>query len=164
MKKLLPMIRVPYIEEYQLWFCPGQWEAPRLLQGQECLHDIILNNLQTNFNRRNSKMFPAFLTLPGLLVNDIYLDAQTQFILKPALTYSPTSQQQNVEKRHDKKQRTFVTSYFHHGSIPQLYQACTVPGVNSKGQLFVKELSSICLDGKLPTGKSCCEVQILLLI
>uniref|UniRef100_UPI00402BF1B3 rho GTPase-activating protein 20-like n=1 Tax=Arvicanthis niloticus TaxID=61156 RepID=UPI00402BF1B3 len=93
-EKLLPMIKVPYIEEYQLWFCPGQWEAPRLLQDQECLHDIILNNLQTNFNRRNSKMFPAFPALPGLLVNDIYLDAEGQFILKPALTYSPTSQQQ----------------------------------------------------------------------
>uniref|UniRef100_UPI00402B9085 uncharacterized protein LOC117696759 n=1 Tax=Arvicanthis niloticus TaxID=61156 RepID=UPI00402B9085 len=96
MKKLLPMIRVPYIEEYQLWFCPGQWEAPRLLRGQECPHDIILTNLQTNFNRRNSKVFPAFPSLPGLLVNDIYLDAQGQFILKPALRYSPTSQQQRL--------------------------------------------------------------------
>ncbi|XP_028639071.1 rho GTPase-activating protein 20-like, partial [Grammomys surdaster] len=94
MKKLLPMIRVPYIEDYQLWFCPGQGEAPRILQGHECPHDIILTNLQNAFSKSNSRMLPAFPALPGLLVNDIYLDAQGQFILKPALTYSATSQQQ----------------------------------------------------------------------
>ncbi|XP_028617059.1 rho GTPase-activating protein 20-like, partial [Grammomys surdaster] len=94
MKKLLPMIRVPNIEDYQLWFCPSQWEAPRVLQGYECPHDIILTNLQTNFSRLKSRMFPAFPALPGLLVNDMYSDAQGQFILKPISLYSARSQQQ----------------------------------------------------------------------
>ncbi|XP_034355321.1 rho GTPase-activating protein 20-like [Arvicanthis niloticus] len=152
MKKLLPMIRVPYIEDYQLWFCPGQWEAPRILQGHECPHDIILTNLQNNLSRLNSRIFPAFPALPGLLGNDIYLDAQGQFILKPTLTYSAESQQQNTKKRHDKKQRTSITSYFHSGSVPQLYQVCTVPRVNKSGQLFGKELNFICKDGKLPAA------------
>nr|XP_034357384.1 rho GTPase-activating protein 20-like [Arvicanthis niloticus] len=98
MKKLLPMIRVPHIEDYQLWFCPGHEKAPRALQGHECPHDIILTNLQNNLSRLNSKMFPAFPALPGLLVNDTYLDAQGQFILKPILMYSAKSQQQYSEK------------------------------------------------------------------
>lgn len=58
----------------------------------------------------------------------------------------------DVKKGHTKKQRFCITSCFRSGSAPQLYQVCAVPRVDKTRQLFGKELSSICQDGKLPTA------------
>ncbi|XP_031231969.1 rho GTPase-activating protein 20-like [Mastomys coucha] len=82
-EKLLPIIRMPNSEDYQLWFCPGHEEAPRALEGCENPHDIIMANLQNNCNRLNSKIFTAFPALPGLFVKDLNSNVQGQFILKP---------------------------------------------------------------------------------
>ncbi|XP_031232131.1 rho GTPase-activating protein 20-like isoform X2 [Mastomys coucha] len=92
-KKLLPMIRMPNSEDYQLWFCPGPEETPRALQGHEYPHDIIITNHQNNFRRTNSRTFTAFPALPGLVVKDLNLDSQGKFILKPR--DSAKSQQQS---------------------------------------------------------------------
>ena len=64
-----------------------------LLLGHECLHDIIITNLQNIFSRWDSRFFTAFPALAGLFVKDLNSDAQGQFILKPA--DSATSQQQS---------------------------------------------------------------------
>ncbi|XP_052036938.1 rho GTPase-activating protein 20-like [Apodemus sylvaticus] len=82
-EKLLPMIRMPNREDYQLWFCPGREEAPRALQSYEYPHKILMTHLQNNCKRWNSKISTAFPILPGLFVKDLILDREGQFILKP---------------------------------------------------------------------------------
>ncbi|XP_031232583.1 rho GTPase-activating protein 20-like isoform X3 [Mastomys coucha] len=147
--KLLPMIRMPNSEDYQLWFCPDHEEAPRALQGCENPHDIIMANLQNTCNRSKSKIFTAFPALPGLFVKDLNSDAQGQFILKPR--DSARSQQQNAKEGRGKKQRLFLTSCFHRGSVPQEEQVCTGPTLN-RGKLFGQDLTSLCENGKWPTA------------
>ncbi|XP_063138954.1 rho GTPase-activating protein 20-like isoform X4 [Rattus norvegicus] len=146
MEKLLPMIRVHNIEDYQLWFCPGHREAPRALQGHEYPYDIIMNNIQNNLSKSNSKIFTAFPPLPGLFMENQSWDARGQFILKPR--DSAGSQQQDAKKR---RRKSCMTSCFHGGCVPHHDQECSEPRDDKRGKLFGQDLSSISQDGKLPT-------------
>ncbi|XP_063138958.1 rho GTPase-activating protein 20-like isoform X3 [Rattus norvegicus] len=146
MEKLLPMIRVHNIEDYQLWFSPGHKEAPRALQGHEYPYDIIMNNVQNNLSKSNSKIFTAFPPLPGLFMENQSWDTGGQFILKPR--DSAGSQQQDAKER---PRKFCMTSCFHGGSVPHHDQECSDPRDDKRGKLFGQDLSSICQDGKLPT-------------
>ncbi|GAB1287383.1 Predicted gene 1527 [Apodemus speciosus] len=147
-KKLLPMIRMPNTEDFELWFHPGHEEAPRALHGYESPYTVLMNHLQNNLGRWNSKNFTAFPILPGLFVKDLNMDADGQFILKPQK--SARSQQQNETERPRKTKRPFMTSCFHRASVPHQDKIYTVPTVNKTGKFFGKELSSICENGKWP--------------
>ncbi|XP_052025514.1 uncharacterized protein LOC127673799 [Apodemus sylvaticus] len=148
MKKLLPMIRMPNSEDFELWFCPGHEEAPRALHGYECPHKVLMNHLQINLGRWKSKISTAFPIFPGLFVKDFNMDEEGQFILKPR--NSARIQQQNEKERPRKTKRPLMTSCFHRASVPHRDQMCTDPKVKKTGQLFGKQLSCICPNGKWP--------------
>ncbi|XP_052025515.1 rho GTPase-activating protein 20-like, partial [Apodemus sylvaticus] len=135
-------------EDFELWFCPGHEEAPRALYGYECPHKVLMNHLQINLGRWKSKISTAFPILPGLFVKDFNMDEEGQFILKPR--NSARIQQQNEKERPRKTKRPLMTSCFHRASVPHRDQMCTDPKVKKTGQLFGKQLSCICPNGKWP--------------
>lgn len=76
-----------------------------LLIGHEYPYDIIMNNVQNNLSKSNSKIFTAFPPLPGLFMENQSWDTGGQFILKPR--DSAGSQQQGESS-------TFL--HYHRGS------------------------------------------------
>ncbi|XP_052036944.1 rho GTPase-activating protein 20-like [Apodemus sylvaticus] len=118
--------------------------------GYECPHKVLMNHLQINLGRWKSKISTAFPILPGLFVKDFNTDEERQFILKPR--NSARIQQQNEKERPRKTKRPLMTSCFHRASVPHRDQMCTDPKVKKTGQLFGKQLSCICPNGKWPQG------------
>nr|XP_038959631.1 rho GTPase-activating protein 20-like isoform X3 [Rattus norvegicus] len=147
--KLLPMMRKHSIEDYQLWFCSRPGEAPRVLQGNDYPHDIIMINIQKNFTSRDLRNFTAFPSLPGLIMKYLNADAQGQFILRPR---NSARSQKNMKEKTLKKQRTSTSSWWHSISVPHPDQICTTQNLNNGGKLFGRELGSICQDGNLPSA------------
>ena len=54
------------------------------------------------------------------------------------------------KERPRKTKRPLMTSCFHRASVPHRDQMCTDPKVKKTGQLFGKQLSCICPNGKWP--------------